>query len=250
MLPLFKGHAADRRRTPQRDLRVAVFATDVGVDVAHRESDARRDELTEAGRIENRAGTDDTLRRHAQDVHRGHRRHVDGVGDHQEDGVRRALCQRGQHRGHELHRRFGEVHAGLAGLLFRARGDDDDVGILGVCDVCRAADDRFGHELPAVHQVKGFGLDLLLVDVLEYEVAGDPADESGIGEGRAHCASADDGNLCTFTLHDHAPSLADETSRPAPLGTGLRSTGESDQMVFQLGFSGSSALYSSINCCW
>src|SRR5659263_242854 len=127
-------------------------------------------------------------------------------------------------------------HPGLSGVLLRPGGDHDDVGSPAELDVVGALDAAHRHELDPVRQVECLCLDLRLVDVVQHDLARDPLDEAGVGEGGAHGTRPDDGQLggTAFSVaHGVALSVVVAQILPVPachrrrLASDLRTTAPS-----------------------
>jgi hypothetical protein len=194
-VPVEQRHSADGRRAPQRQLAVTVLARDVRVHVLHRNPGLLRDEVAQAGGVEDGSGAEQLGGRQPRDLQRGVGHDVHRVGDHEVDRVRGDLDERRQHPRDERDRRLGEVEARLAGLLLGARGDDDHVGIRAHRDVVGPEHLGDGHELDAVPQVERLGLDLGLVDVIQRDGPRRAAHERRVGDRRPDGPRTDHGGL-------------------------------------------------------
>ena len=188
------GHRdrADRRAAPQRQLRVAVLADDVGVHALHRHPRVPGEQDPQARAVEHGARAEDPLPGQPGELLRGVGEHVDRVGDHEDDRVRGQLDQLRDQLAAHLDVDPGQLQPGLARFLLRAGGHHDDVGPRRHRDVVGAHHMGHGHELDALLQVQHLGGGLVGVQVEERDRAGDAADQAGVGDRRADAAGPHD----------------------------------------------------------
>ena len=195
LAPLGDRHTADLAGRPQRHLGISVLTGDVAVDVLGGRPGLQRDQVTHAGGVQDGAGAEDLILGQVGDLLGAVGHHVHRVGHRQEDRVGGDLDQLGQDLLHDAHGGSGELQAGLARLLLRTRGDGDDIGIATDLGIVRAGHGTGRGELNPLRDVEGLGLDLLLGDILQHDLAGDALGHAGVSERRSHGARADDRNL-------------------------------------------------------
>ena len=195
LAPLGDRHAADLGGGPQRDLGVAVLTGDVAVDVLHGRTGLQGDEVAHAGGVQDGAGAEDLVLGQAGDLLGAVGHHVHRVGHRHEDRVGGDLDQLGQDLLHNAHGGPGQLQTGLARLLLGPGGNGDDVGVAADLGVGGAGHGAGGGELDTLGDVEGLGLDLLLGDVLEDDLAGDTLGDAGVGQGGTHRSGADNGDL-------------------------------------------------------
>ena len=186
--PVGDGYAGDRRARPQGHLGVAVLADDVGVHVLHRHAASAAEQHPKPAAVEHGAAADHTLRRKSADVHRGPRHHVDRVGHHDEQGVRRAGGEHRQHLAAHGDIRGGQIEAGLAGFLPRSRGENDDVRPGTSIEVVGPVHSRHAGERHAVREVQRLRLGPGPVQVVQYQLVADAPQEAHVGGRHAHAS--------------------------------------------------------------
>src|SRR5205807_10064124 len=149
-----------------RDHGIAVSAEDEGSYVLDADFEFLGDKSAEAGGVEHAGHADDALTRKAAHFVSGLRHGVEGIGDDDQDAIRRVMHDLADHVIHDFVVGMQKIIAAHAGLAWNSGGDDDDVGLGGVGVVVRANDvgiallDRHGLE-----QVETFSLGDTLHDV-------------------------------------------------------------------------------------
>ena len=187
-------HPGDERAAPAHHGGVAVFAHDVGVDVARVHSGAFADELAEAGAVEDGAGAHHQRRVRVQragdaghDVHR--------VGDKQHDRIGCGLDDLRHDAGEDGGVARQQVQPRFARFLVGAGGDDDQRGTGEVFVVARVGTHAFG-ERRAVGDVGGFGLGTRFVAVNQHDFATGAVEHHCVCGGGADESGADDSYFC------------------------------------------------------
>jgi hypothetical protein len=187
----------DRHQRPGEDLRVAVFADDVGVDVVRIDAAVAPEQAAEAGGVERGPGAKDAAGGHAAlagETGGEMRHHVHRVAGDDEDGVRGVF----EDRRHDLVEHLGvsleQMEARLPRLLADARTEDDDPTAGQVFVVAGADVERMGERYGVTDVVRlrgGTGG----VPVHQDDLAADPLHDQGVGGGGPDEAGADDADL-------------------------------------------------------
>ena len=123
---------ADAAEAPRNKAGVAVFADDVGFDVFGVDFGLVADGVFEARAVEDGAGADDFGVGQAGVFPSQLGHDVEGVGDHEQDAVKAAGHDFGNHRLEDGGVFLDQIHAGFAGRLRGASGDDDELGALAI----------------------------------------------------------------------------------------------------------------------
>lgn len=185
-----------------------MLAGNVGMDVLDGDGAALSEEEAEARAVENGAAADDAMAVEAADPECGISQHIDGVGDHEQDGVGGYAENIGDEPATDLGVGGGKIEPGLAWFLFGACCDDDDVGAGKDGDVVRSIEGCGGGKHQTVVQVEDFGFDLRLGNIEEADVATDAADHAGVSDGGADAACADDADfLIVFAGHGYSVEI-------------------------------------------
>ena len=178
-----------------------MLADDVGMHAARIQVEALAERGAETGGIQDGTRADHPLRGQAgelpgsitEDIHR-----VGGVEDQRLGVVAQNLRD---DPGEDGSVAFEQVQAGLARFLGCPGGDDHHIraGAIGIIALEDAGGMRKRHGIAQVHYL---ALGARLIHVDEDDLAHLPGKQQGIGEGGAHLAAADDGDLVGFEVKD------------------------------------------------
>src|SRR5258706_8485007 len=113
----------------KRDHGVAVSAENEGVNVLDTDFEFLGDKSAEAGGVQYAGHPDDALAREAAHLVGGLRHGIEGIGDDDEDAVRRVVHDLADYVVHDFVVGIQKVIAAHAGLARNSGGDDDDVGV-------------------------------------------------------------------------------------------------------------------------
>ena len=108
-----------------------MLAVDVRVDVLRADVEPAGQRGLQAAGVEDGAGADDVVFRHAGNLVEDVGQHVDRVGDDHIERVRRNRDDLGRDVLHDIDVDLRQLQPGLAGLARHAGRDGDDVGIRG-----------------------------------------------------------------------------------------------------------------------
>src|ERR1700674_5430564 len=133
-------NAGDGGIARKRNHGVAVSAKDEGGYVLDADFEFLRDKSAEAGGVEHAGHADDALTRKAAHLVSGLRHGVEGIGDDDEDAVRRVVHDLADYVVHDFVVRIQKVIAAHTGLARNSGRDDDDVGVGRVAIVVRTND--------------------------------------------------------------------------------------------------------------
>ena len=152
-----------------------MLAQDVGVDVVGVDGAMPAKKVAKAGTIKDGARTDDPLGRQRRGPQSNVSEDVDGIGDHEEDGVAGVLDDVGDDAAADFDVLTNQIKARLGGLLLGTGGDDDDIGISTVGIIANTDVDRWG-EKQAMTKIHDLGLDVFGVEVDHDDLASYAAD--------------------------------------------------------------------------
>src|SRR3984893_3556138 len=155
----------------KRDHGVAVSTEDEGGNVLDADFEFLGDKSAEAGGVENTGHADDAFAWEAAHLIGGLGHGVEGIGDHDEDAVRRVAHDLADYVIHDFVVGIQKVITAHTGLARNSGGDDDDVGVGRVGVVVRS--DNVGITLLDRHgleQVETFSLGDALHNVNEDDV--------------------------------------------------------------------------------
>ena len=133
------------------------------------------EEEPEPGHVKVGAGSDDAVDREPRQLPRHVRQDVDGVGDDEQDGVRRVLRQRRHDLPEERDVPVQQVEPGLPGDLARAGGDDGEVGAPGDGQIRVGDEARARQERRRVLQVQHLAAELVRERVHKRDLVGEAA---------------------------------------------------------------------------
>ena len=200
-------HAGDVGKRPGNDLAVAVLTDDVGVNALGRDVHVIGQQGAETGSIQHGAGAQHLRRRKIGALEDGVGDDINGITDDHVDGVGCGGSDLRDHLLDEADVDLGKVDAGLTGLAADARGDDDDVGILGIF-VLTAVDVDIAAERQAVSDVHHFAFGFFLVNIDQNDLTAGIQGGQGVRDGRAHIACAQNRDFLTvFYLFSHKSHL-------------------------------------------
>ena len=192
---LAQARPGDVGRRPDRHLAVAVLADHERVDAPGVDPEIDRQEESEPGRVEDRAGPEDLARRQAR--WRAGRHSVRTSTGFEAitkiaDGAIAADPRRDV--AHDRGIAPGEVQASLTRPLPGAGRHDDDAGALDIRPVA-GADPRRSLERHGVAEVHGLALGPRPIGVDQHDLRGQTGSDQGVGERGPDIAGADDHDL-------------------------------------------------------
>ena len=176
-----------------------MLADDEGVDVAAVHTQVLAQQELQPGGVQHGAGAEHPVGGIAGDLHGGVGEHVHRVGHDHQHSLKGAGGDLGDDGLEDAHVLVDEVQAGLAGLLVGPGGDDDQ-GAVGHVLIGAGVDLHGGEVGQTVAQVHGFAFRLVVVGVNEHHLGEQPLLDEAEGDGCAHEAAADDGNLAMIHM--------------------------------------------------
>ena len=189
-----QGDAGDVGAAPHRQLAVPVLADDEGVDVAAVHVQVLAQQELQPGGVQHGAGAEHPVGGIAGNLHGGVGEHVHGVGHDHQHALKGAGGDLGDDGLEDAHVLVDEVQAGLAGFLVGPGGDDHQ-GAVGHVLIGAGVNLHGGEVGQTVAEVHGLALRLVVVGVNEHHLGEQPLLNEAEGDGGAHEAAADDGNL-------------------------------------------------------
>lgn len=194
--------ATDGHVGPGDGLGVTVLADNVGMDGARGNLGSLSDGVLQTGGVEDGARAEDLAGGEAGvlDGEVGH--DVDGVGDHDEDGILLEWSHLLETSADDAEVALEESKAGLASLLVGTSSEDDDVALSALLPRA-GADTRGDAEASRVAQILDLGILEVLLEVQDENLAGDLLVDDGVSYGGANLADANDGDSGSLEVrHD------------------------------------------------
>ncbi len=185
-----------RRARPQRKLRVAVLAGDVGVHVLHGHAAVPGNQEPKPRAVQHGARSEDPLPRQARQADRHLRNNIHWIRHQQQQRIRRNLHHLRQQSGADVRIGLRQVHPRLARLLLRTGRHDDHVRPAQHLNVVRAFDDPLRNKQHAVVQIQHLGIHLGLCNVKQAYLPRNAANHRRIGDRRSHAARSNNSNFC------------------------------------------------------
>ena len=149
-----------------------MFTVDVGMDVLGADAETLCKLRLQAAGVQDRAGTEDLVLRQAGSLIKNIRQNINGVGNDDVDRVRRSLDDLRRDLLDDIHVALRQLQPGLAGFSGKTRGDDHDVGVVGIV-IVTGADDGRGAEGRALIDVQRLSEGFFPVDVDQQDLCGD-----------------------------------------------------------------------------
>ena len=170
-----------------------MLAENVGVHVLLGNGQVLGDAGTQAGGIQQGAGTDDALLRDAGDLAENVSQDIHGVGHDDVGGIGADRGDLGHDALEDVDVGIDQIDTGLAGLAAHAGGDDNDIAALSGIIVAGVYVYRLAEQRRALMDVHGLAHRLIFVDIDDHDFVGDVLErkcKSGCrtyGTGADHC---------------------------------------------------------------